>query len=353
MTKALVLTNHLMEWAGSEVLAVEVSELLSARFAVTLCGNQVSPGLQGWAKKSAIRLVDDPSNVDLFEFDFIWSQHSLAPLCKNFENLKNYKGVFNSVHLSPYEPLELAALMYVNSGVNSILANSEETKKAIEGVLGDGAEIINFNNAAPPEFRNSHPSTIVGKTLQNLLVVSNHIPSEMMKALQFLEREGVQVGVFGMGTPNYRRITSQDIENFDAVVSIGKTVQYGILGRKPVYCYDRFGGPGWINTLNYEEALRYNFSGRCCNTKKSALQIASELIGEFEEANSTVNYLYDSCYKKFDLASLLCKLETSNKKVLIQGAKNPFKHSSEVIRRMFIANRAVVTRMNELERSMG
>ena len=351
MTRALVLTNHLMEWAGSEVLAFEVSELLSVSYEVTLCGNQVSPSLQPWAENFNIKLVDDPSNIDLFEFDFIWSQHSLAPLCKNFEDLKNYEGVFNSVHLSPYEPLELASLMYVNSGVNSILANSEETKKAIEGVLGDGVEIINFNNAAPPKFRASKPSKIFGKTLQSLLVVSNHIPSEMMKALKIIEREGLTVGLFGLGAPNYRRITSQDIESFDGVVSIGKTVQYGILGRKPVYCYDRFGGPGWINRRNYEDALWYNFSGRCCNTKKGAMQIASELIEGFEEANSGVNYLYDSCYKKFDLDSLLHKLEAKSEKILIEGTKNPFKHSSEVIRRMFIANRAISTRMKELERA--
>ena len=351
MTKALVLTNHLMEWAGSEVLTIEVSELLSERYQVTVCGNQISSGLQGWAKELNIQLVDEPSKIDLFDYNFIWSQHCLAPLCKNFENLAKYQGIFNSVHLSPYEPLELASLMYANVGVNSILANSEETEKAIHGILGRNTEIINFYNAAPPSFFNQNIILEQSQKQKDVLIVSNHIPSEMLEAINILQNKGLRVTVFGLGAPNYRRLTPEDLKQFDSVVSIGKTVQYSILGRKPVYCYDRFGGPGWINMANCEKALRHNFSGRCCNTKKNAAEIASEIIFGFNKASLDVNSLFNSLYQKFDLAALLEKLENNNKKVFIKTSRNPYKFSSEVIRRLSLAHRAAATRAQVLYRA--
>jgi hypothetical protein len=58
-------------------------------------------------------------------------------------------------------------------------------------------------------------------------------------------------------------ITSAELlDHYDCVISIGKTVQYCLVQGIPVFLYDRFGGPGYLNESNYELAEYYNFSGR-------------------------------------------------------------------------------------------
>ena len=48
-------------------------------------------------------------------------------------------------------------------------------------------------------------------------------------------------------------ITSAELlDHYDCVISIGKTVQYCLVQGIPVFLYDRFGGPGYLNESNYD-----------------------------------------------------------------------------------------------------
>jgi len=53
--------------------------------------------------------------------------------------------------------------------------------------------------------------------------------------------------------------------------------------RRPVYVYDRFGGPGWITSENFKNAEKFNFSGRCVGQEKSAEEIASEILTRIDQ----------------------------------------------------------------------
>jgi hypothetical protein len=79
------------------------------------------------------------------------------------------------------------------------------------------------------------------------------------------------------------RVDADLLDKFDAVMTIGKTVQYGLCAGKPVYCYDYFGGPGWLNEDNLQAARFHNFSGRGFATR-SAQSIAREIRDDFAEA---------------------------------------------------------------------
>jgi hypothetical protein len=46
----------------------------------------------------------------------------------------------------------------------------------------------------------------------------------------------------------------------------------------PVYCYDYFGGPGYLSDSNIERAAHFNFAGRCGRRRLSAEAIADELV---------------------------------------------------------------------------
>lgn len=45
-----------------------------------------------------------------------------------------------------------------------------------------------------------------------------------------------------------------------------------------VYCYDRFGGFGWIMKGNLIDVEYFNFFGRCCNRKLNIESIKDEII---------------------------------------------------------------------------
>ncbi|PJG86508.1 hypothetical protein CVP05_01505 [Conservatibacter flavescens] len=84
-------------------------------------------------------------------------------------------------------------------------------------------------------------------------------------------------------TTKQQQVNPALIASYDVIISIGKTVQYALLGHKPVYCYDHFGGCGYLNADNFDKAKWHNFSGRGFD-KKTAEQIASELVDGFKSA---------------------------------------------------------------------
>lgn len=337
MKRALVLTNHLSSWGGSEVLALEVSEVLKETHNVTLVSNVISKDIESHSKARHFTITDNPSRIDLREYDFIWSQHYVAPLCRGFRELDEFAGSFNSVHLSPYEPFELAALSYSHRIGANIIGNSLETIKKIESFFLDNVNIYNLNNATLPSFsvgNSGIDQNIV--TPRSIMLVSNHIPTELHLAVEILQSKGLKVAKFGFGQKNYKRIGKDDIEKHDVIITIGKTAQYGILAKRPVYCYDRFGGPGYIVLENAQTALDYNFSGRCCNRKLSAEDISNEILSGFFRAAQNTELLYEKYKRCFDLREFV-KFLSSKNTTLNTNSVDPYPiiETAKLIRRLY------------------
>lgn len=339
MKQALVLTNHLRAWAGSEILALEVADILSKKFQVTVCANVISKDIYTLYANTNISITENPAELDIRDFDFIWSQHLVLPLCKGFDCLEQFSGSLNSIHLSPYEPFELAALAFTRDIGANIVANSTETSDRILELLKRNTQVENLNNAAPNKFFEQNKSVSKKSRPEKICVVSNHIPHELSMALKQLRKQGIIVTEFGAKRKNYRRLSKEDIENHDVIVSIGKTVQYGILSRKPVFCYDRFGGPGYITSSNIFGALTYNFSGRCCNRVLTADDLRKEILDGFESCNEVVNSLADTYRHKFSLEEFIGKLLMKNTILNANTvALGPITEIAKIIRREYISS---------------
>lgn len=338
MSKALILTNHLHAWAGSEILALEASEVLSKKYNVTLVANLVAKEMYNIADRIGFSIINDPTQIELRDYEFIWSQHFVAPLCKGFENLDEFSGSFNSIHLSPYFPFELASLTYTKPIGANIVANSLETKEKINSLYTNDLIIHNLNNATLPSFsvfKDSYP--VLKQKPKNVLIVSNHIPQEIVEASSLLVSKGISINAFGEGQKNYKRVTRNDIHKSDVIITIGKTVQYGILARRTVYCYDRFGGPGYITPKNAQDALNKNFSGRCCNRKISPNEICDEIFNHFSQATKNVDVLYEMFHEKFNLVKFIENL--SNQKTKLNSKENdlgPIIETSKLIRQLYM-----------------
>ena len=71
-----------------------------------------------------------------------------------------------------------------------------------------------------------------------------------------------QFNISYFGGKNNVRITPDLLLKFDLILTIGKTVQYGLVLGIPVYNYDHFGGDGYITLQNIDFESNYGFTGK-------------------------------------------------------------------------------------------
>ncbi|BCA79137.1 glycosyltransferase [Desulfuromonas sp. AOP6] len=334
--KALVLTNHLHSFAGSEILALEVAEtLVRLGFDVLIYCNALAPDI---AKHTfpEISLSDSDTRPNFFEYDFVWMHHLVAPLCLP-ENLPDFEKnqVIVSAHLSPYEEFEHIGLGLAKDIGAQICSNSTETARAISHYV-ENQDVFNFFNACSPSFWSASP--VAAQSLKKVLLVSNHLPQELIelqKLTSLCDVEFTHIGNVG----KYTRLRPHHIEEHDAVITIGKTVQNSLLMGKPVFVYDKFGGPGWLSEKNFYRAEEYNFSGRCCNQKLEPEEIAKNLKEKFQEAQEFVLNLKDKIKTKYCLETFIkkrieCGSYNKNIETLINSLQK-LKPHSVVIRKLY------------------
>ncbi len=286
----LICTNHLAGWGGSELIVLELAEYLRRRgLGVTVFSNVIADPARAALLDCRVTFTQDADDIDLSTFDLVYAQHAVVSLLlhANLDRLAARPDrfpVFVYAHLSPFEPFEAPAPLTELQLADVVLANSPETAAALE-TFDAGYEIATiFPNPAPEDFFATR-ATAPQNDLRRLLIVSNHLPQEVVGAMTRLDRAGIAVTHVG-DRGERRRISVSDMHAHDAVLSIGKTVQYALASRTPVFCYDQFGGPGWLNSGNFDAAARQNFSGRSQPDKQTAIEIADTLRAGFAEAQA-------------------------------------------------------------------
>lgn len=293
-SRVLVTQAHLVRFMGSEMVTLEIVEYFASMGADVVVVTHTFGGdlREPFESLPNVRVFElpDPALAGLLRDwvpDLAWIHHTIIP-DEILRNADRTAFVFN--HMSAYLPIERSLAPHIELALASASAfNSEEARAdQIASGLYDGfddARLQTFENPAPA----AYSSLPVSRPLRRLLVVSNHIPEELAAAVPVL-RERVAVELVGsqreLGA-SPRLMTPEFLHEFDAVVSIGKTVQFAIAAGIPVYVYDHFGGPGWLTETNFELARRNGFSGRGFPSK-SADAIARELIDG--HAGAVVDY---------------------------------------------------------------
>ena len=217
---------------------------------------------------------------------------------KIFEkNVKAKKILYSS--LSGKEYFE-APPIYANE-LNLVLANSPETKQQL---ILDGVENVElFENYSFEEYFNRD---IEINQLQKIAIVSNHIPEELSEASQLLKEKGYTVDIYGI-EGKQELITDKVLENYDAIITIGKTVQYAMSLKIPVYIYDRFGGPGYLKMSNMEQNRAHNFSGRSYE-KKSKEELLKDITEDFSNAVKELENIKEYALENFCFERKIDKL---------------------------------------------
>lgn len=308
--------GHLVSYGGSEMVALELAEHFAAAGSrVTIgtwsVGNPVLSHLTARANISYFD-IDDPRLSNMLRENppqLAWIHHQIVP-----EWLLHNPGattfVFN--HMSSVHPLESSWSAAVEGKLADLhLYNSAETLEAHLAQGGtntfDPGRMKVFANPAPDAFG---ATAKPGRGKERLIgVVSNHVPDELAKVLES-PPAGVRFLPIGSGAiPNSvaARVTPETLVALDGVVTIGKTVQYAMLAGLPVYCYDKFGGPGWLSAENFALAEFNNFSGRGFSAKRPE-DIANELGSGIEAAASFAMELKNRDLSRFTLSAALLEV---------------------------------------------
>ena len=282
LRRALIATHHLARYAGSEVftleLAVEFREM-----GWEVCVATLLPGapMVFEFEKQGFQVIDmlaEPLAIGNARFDLVWVHHTPVLYELLIRGVEAATVVFCS--LSHFEPLE--AMPDYREPVDLFLAHSIENKNHIVNTSGlREDQVLVFANAVPGNYW-ADSNKFHSPVLKCMAIISNHPPPEVLQAAKIFKQNGVEVVHVGTGGTE-ALISAKLLRNYDAVLTIGKTVPYCLALKVPVYCYDHFGGPGWLDEGNFDLAGQNNFSGRGF-LKKKPETIAREMTDGYAGA---------------------------------------------------------------------
>ena len=312
--KICIAVNFLQELTGSEMLAIELAnECIRAGHSVDILAHRLD---KDFAKRQLDTRVNCYSDLDAYNYgdaDIYYFQHQMGSviipsLIECLNEVPNFTWpylVFShfSINFGFETPGPFAEFLFADD----IWCNSEETKAhLIENYGKKFKKARAFYNAAPFEYSTVAPVSSP-KKLGNLLAVSNHFPKPVIQALEILESRGVKVVRRGKAFEQ-KKITPDDLERNEAVLTIGKTVQYALRAERAVYCYDIHGGPGWLNAENFEASSFHNFSGRNHPRSLEAVEIADDLIDGYAASIKFSKTLTGAQLEKFRLEAWVEKM---------------------------------------------
>lgn len=294
MSKKILITNFEMrQFAGSEINASTIAKRFKELgYEVYMLAMYFGEPLYAEVKENFDYIIDIKKNDFDFtniEFDIVWAHHSFLLNWLIFEKGLKAKRIIAS-SLSPVVPFEFIP-NYAND-LSLVLANSKETKEAL---INEGIKEVHVleNYSFKKYFEQENDI----KSLKNIAIVSNHIPQEVKEAKKLLESNGYNVQIYGIEGKR-ELIDDKILKKYDAIISIGKTVQYAMSLQIPIYVYDIHGGEGYITLENLEKNREKNFSGRGFE-KKSAKQIYTEIIENFSKTLEIMPKIKEYAYQNF------------------------------------------------------
>ena len=273
--KVLITNLYFQKFTGSELHVLEFAHLFKEKGydVVIAVLKKAYPLLQ--ELEEGITVIECPREaLKETEFDIVFIQHFpvFDYLASRYE-LKYKRMVVSK--LSVINAMENLPICTPEAAF--ILCVSPECADMVAMQVAKDTKIRVFQNCVESEyFEGSSEYAGYQRALDKIAVISNHIPQEL---LELKEKMGgyYQVDLIGLG---YRteQVNAEFLQQYDLVITIGRTVPRCLAMGVPVYVYDYLGGPGYLKEENFSLAERNNFSGRGFEKKTS-----DELFQEIKE----------------------------------------------------------------------
>lgn len=259
--RALITVRQLCGYTGSELHTLAMGRMFQqAGYDVTLAVFDAAYPLLGEARARGMQaLVVGEHRQPLPPFDVVLAQH--FPVLDDL--LLHRQVVWERLVVSILGPKDVLETppSYAKEA-NLITFVSEETQARARWLcswLLDGQQFLFYNYAPREYFAAFRPG--LPRRPRRMAAISNHICPEVAALRAWVEAEGGRLDLIGV---EYEAVpvTPELLGQYDVVITIGKTVQFCMAAGIPVYCYDAYGGPGYITTDNFDAQRTTNFSGR-------------------------------------------------------------------------------------------
>lgn len=337
--KVLITQNSLCHIAGSEVVTLELASFFKEQGAkVTVYTWTLNDLLKPEFDKIKVKVTTDDYDSDVIRPDIVWVHHQVIPvglLEKMRDGIVTPRFFF--YHMSALDYLYLEQPYIYNFekkfATKSLFVSEESLSFNIEKYGNSFEKPSVFPNTFPDYYLKHNENK---KSLHRILIVSNHPPEELKQVQATLAEMGLEISSLGHNGTSYQLISPSILKEYDAVITIGKTVQYCLAMNIPVYIYDKFGGCGYLNSKNYTKAKYHNFSGRGFS-KKTSNQISKEIVDLFENAKLFQTKNKPSFVESFSLSENIKKILLAKPRV-IKAARHYYNYliSAENIARCIV-----------------
>lgn len=262
--------------------------------------------LQGEFSKHGIKVIDFMRLNQLSgHFDVLYAQHCpVAELVWNLSDISFSKVFIGILGIGTKTSLErLPSFARFASGI--VFVSEESKRDAMHSGNIAGVPCMLFPNYASKDYftvqQRDYP-----ESPNKIAVISNNPPQELIDFQQDYSST-LDIDIFGLGTTSIE-ITPELLRKYDLIISIGKTAQYCFAAGAPYYCYDRHGGPGYIQPEDEELHAWYNFSGRSTKEKKTSEELYRDILSGYNIAKSNLGQLRHIAQRRFDFSSLFERL---------------------------------------------
>ncbi|HCE3311791.1 TPA: hypothetical protein NG567_001414 [Vibrio parahaemolyticus] len=348
----LITCYSLANFSGSECMVFDFSkELISLGHDVNVASYHYDFPIKSCFEPSGIE-VDFGEDIQYVKkFDLVISFHSFFLKLLLANGLIADKFVYFS--LSPFEEFETPITSKDTSDIFCRgYFNSDESRK--HHLDNSGVEYSSssvFPNSVTQDYFDF--SVQENKGLRRVCVVSNHPPEELIELKGILSKEGIELFFIGRSSQGYSRyIEPSTLSKFDAVITIGRTVQYCMALGVPVFIYDRFGGPGYLSEDNYDEEYKVNFSGRSYQNRLCAAELSEKVINGYNSYN--ISTLRDRCADNFNLKKNLSRMifDVEQSPKVCKSLLRSFSYDAPVYLKLLRINRKLESRSLNLTKQL-
>lgn len=306
--KHILITHPLIsEIMGSTVVCVQVAEALQHLGAdvLVLSSSFTGPARAMFESRGIPVVTDEKQHFSIYDYDYVWIHSQLLPMSfiNQLQQINDHgvpsgkrpaAFIYNHMSAVDYAPGEQPYIMSLEESTASLeVFVSTECKEKLQPYY---QETINqtvpqriFANPAPSAFSTVTPRFAIDAP-QHIAIISNHVPNELFEARRLLKKQGITTDIIGK-QGKVEEVTPAVLERYDAIITIGKTVQYCLCAGKPVYIYDQFGGFGYLNSDSFQACSALNFSGRR-GQRFTAEHIANDVVNSYADA---VKYYQSHC----------------------------------------------------------
>ncbi len=302
----ILITNFFLKnFTGSEINTLQLcDELLELGHSTDVATFFYDNPMKALFEKRNIKvtnlLIEKPAFSD---YDLFWTHHihTVNHIIFN-TNPRPAKMIYSC--LGPFSPL--ATPPFYHDQLSYILSNSRGNTDVLtsEGVSKN--KIFYFPNFAPKSFF-SQQKVKYSTTPAKIAIISNHPPKELHELSLIFSSIGISTDFIGFGGKQIF-VDPAILIKYDLVISIGKTAQYCFSTKVPFYCYDHFGGPGYITQDNLNESETYNFSGRAINRNLSGRELFEDITSNYQRNLENLRFLSDYCFNNFSLEKNIHRL---------------------------------------------